>query len=301
MFVTDLDSPFAPWDGRRVPVTFLGGYLGAGKTTVLNELLARTSLKVAVMVNDVGSVNIDAKLIKSTSGSAVELTDGCVCCSLSEGFVAAFDQLRKRSEPPDHVVIELSGVAEPHRVRPWASTPGFKLDGVAVLVDASQYLSQVDSGLIGHYVRRQVEAADLLVLTKTDLVEESTVLEVTERLKGEVPACRIIRSSSPTALAALIELGARQPKGEVATPAASLFDSHSVELVSVNKAIDLQSLQTVVANLVADNSVVRIKGIVKTQDAGMQLVQVVGSRSSITELTQAEMSSPTDLVVIRVN
>ena len=301
MFVTDLDSPFAPWDGRRVPVTFLGGYLGAGKTTVLNELLARTSLRVAVLVNDVGSVNIDAKLIKSTSGSAVELTDGCVCCSLSEGFLEAFDQLRKRPEPPDHVVVELSGVAEPDRVRPWASTPGFKLDGVAVLVDASQYLAQVDSDPIGQYVRRQVQAADLLVVTKTDLVDEATLEEVSDRLKVKASGCRIIHSTSPTALAALVELGGRQPVSEVATPETSLFDSHTVELMPTDDMQSVESLQEVVAGLVSDDAVVRVKGIVETTDAGLQLVQAVGSRCSVTQLTQAENAEPTGLVIIRVD
>ena len=301
MFVTDLDSPFAPWDGRRVPVTFLGGYLGAGKTTVLNELLGRTSLRVAVLVNDVGSVNIDAKLIKSRSGSAVELTDGCVCCSLSEGFLEAFDQLRKRPEPPDHVVVELSGVAEPDRVRPWASTPGFKLDGVAVLVDASQYLTQVDSEPIGQYIRRQVKSADLLVVTKTDLVDEAKLEEVSDRLEVEAPSCRIVHSTSPTSLAALVELGGRQPASEVATPDTSLFDSHTVELVAAGVMQTLESLQAVVAGLVSDNAVVRVKGIVETTDAGLQLVQAVGSRYSVTQLTQAEAAEPTGLVVIRVD
>ena len=189
------------------------------------------------------------------SGSAVELTDGCVCCSLSEGFLAAFDQLRNRPEPPDHVVVELSGVAEPDRVRPWACTPGFKLDGVAVLVDASQYLAQVDSELIGHYIQRQVEAADILVVTKTDLVDAATLEKVSERLSSEAPDCRIIHSSSPTALAALVELGGRQPEGEIATPEVSLFDSHTVELMPVDDVQTLESLQAFIGNLVSDSAV----------------------------------------------
>ena len=129
-----MEPEFLPWDGRRVPVTFLAGYLGSGKTTLINSVLATTDRPVAVFVNDVGSVNVDARLIRRLSGDTLELTDGCVCCSLSDGFGAAFDQLRAREVPPDHLVIELSGVADPTRVLPWGRSAGFRLDGSCLSV-----------------------------------------------------------------------------------------------------------------------------------------------------------------------
>ncbi len=293
---------FAPWDGRRVPVTFLGGYLGSGKTTLLNELLARTNLKLAVLVNDVGSVNIDVKLIKSSSGNAIELTDGCVCCSLSEGFQVAFDQIRAREEPPDHIVVELSGVAQPDRMRPWASTAGFKLDGVVILVDSEQFLEQIDSELTGYKIQRQLEAADLLVLTKTDLVSGEMLVEVENRVEQLVPGRKVVHSSTPSAFAAILELGGRQHGSDADVPAMSLFDSHSVEVETVptGESFTVAALNKIVADLTADKNVVRVKGIIETEDAGMQLVHVVGNRQSITTLPQAEMASATDLVVIRI-
>ena len=79
----EVEEPdFAPWDGRRVPVALLGGYLGSGKTTLLNELLRRTEVPIAVLVNDVGAVNIDSRLIERRASDTLELTGGCVCCSL---------------------------------------------------------------------------------------------------------------------------------------------------------------------------------------------------------------------------
>ena len=160
----------APWDGRRVPVTLLGGYLGAGKTTVLNSVLARTERPIAVLVNDVGAVNIDASLVRRRNSDTIELTDGCVCCTLAGGLAAAFDGLRSRPEPPDHVILELSGVADPARVAPWADSDGFRLDGIVVLVDADQFADRLDDPVTGPSVQAQLAAADLFIVTKLDLV-----------------------------------------------------------------------------------------------------------------------------------
>ncbi len=133
------DEGVAPWDGRRVPMTLLGGYLGSGKTTLLNDLLRRTDRPIAVLVNDVGEINIDAALLQRRSADTIELTDGCVCCSISESLGSTLADMRRRPTPPDHVVIELSGVADPTQVMPWAESDGFRLDGVVVLVDATNF------------------------------------------------------------------------------------------------------------------------------------------------------------------
>ena len=96
-----------PWDGRRVPVTFVGGYLGAGKTTAINEVLAAADRPIAIVVNDAGAINIDAALIKGCDGNSIELTDGCVCCTSIDDMGAALDKIRARPEPPDHLVLSL--------------------------------------------------------------------------------------------------------------------------------------------------------------------------------------------------
>ncbi|RZV41139.1 MAG: GTP-binding protein, partial [Acidimicrobiales bacterium] len=150
---------YAPWDGRRVPVLLLGGYLGAGKTTLINEMLRRTDVPIAVLVNDVGAVNIDAELIRRHEGDTLDLTGGCVCCSLKNGFLEAFDELRAGPVPPELVVVELSGVADPRSAASLSETPGFTVDSVAVLVDLEQFLDfEAESSVVADSVRAQVEA-----------------------------------------------------------------------------------------------------------------------------------------------
>ena len=132
------EPEYLPWDGRRVPITFVGGYLGAGKTTAINEVLATADRPIAVVVNDAGAVNVDAALIRGCDGDAIELTDGCVCCTNIDDMGAAFDTIRSRPDPPDHMVVELSGVAEPTNVIPWGRSAGFLLDGVVIVVAVDQ-------------------------------------------------------------------------------------------------------------------------------------------------------------------
>lgn len=292
----DAIDGFAPWDGRRVPVTLLGGYLGSGKTTAINELLAITDRPVAVLVNDVGAVNVDAALIARRHGDTIELTDGCVCCGLNNGLADAFDQIRRRPSPPDHVLLELSGVADPRPVLPWATTAGFRLDGVIILIDADQFLDRADDAGTAATVEAQLSSADLFLMTKTDLASDATVVAVTERLAGLAPGVPVLRSDSPTAGAAFLNLGTRNPRGLSALPAPSLFDAHETSLVSLPDPIDLAELDRVLAGL--GDRALRAKAVVRDNDGIRHLVQVVGKRRLITPLPAAEDQPPTDLVVI---
>lgn len=293
----DRDPEFAPWDGRRVPVTLIGGYLGAGKTTIVNRLLARTDRPVAVLVNDVGSINVDRSLIARRNGDTVELTDGCVCCSLSQGLAEAFDRLRRRPTAPDHVVIELSGVADPTRVVPWARSNGFTLDAVVVLVDAEQFLDRLDDDRIGPLVTRQLQAADLALVTKTDLVVEDRIESVTGRVQELVgPGTPILGASGPEAVAALLDTATRRPGGATATPAPTLFDAHEVTTLPLPDPIAEAEVDRLLDGL--GPRVVRAKGIGRDPQGRLMLIQVVGHRRSITPLPAAEAEPPTDLVVI---
>lgn len=290
------EPEFLPWDGRTVPLTLLGGYLGAGKTTVINELLARTDRPIAVLVNDVGAVNVDAALIRRRNRDTIEFTDGCVCCSLSDGIGRAFDQLREREVPPDHVILELSGVADPDRVRPWGATAGFRLDGVVVLVDCDQFEELKEHPVIGSVVASQIRAADLLLLTKTDLVTPQAVNQATIELGRLAPNTPVVHSSNALAIAGLLELGANHPGGVSHLPPHSLFDQHKVEVQPLPSPITRHELEQVVATL--PDTVLRAKGIALAPDGTHLLIQVVGRRRVITELSAAEGQQPTDLVVI---
>lgn len=101
----------------NIPFTVLGGYLGAGKTTLLNHLLTNTQgLRIAVLVNDFGSVNIDVGLIRSHAGDTINLANGCMCCSIANNFALVMKELGDRRQDFDHIVIEASGVANPGKI-----------------------------------------------------------------------------------------------------------------------------------------------------------------------------------------
>ncbi|MEQ8839365.1 MAG: GTP-binding protein [Acidimicrobiales bacterium] len=295
-----MDDPYtdtvAPWDGRRVPVTLLGGYLGAGKTTVINAVLAKTDRPIAVLVNDVGAVNIDASLVRKRHGDTIELTDGCVCCSLAGGLAAAFDDLRARPEPPDHVILELSGVADPDRVAPWAGSDGFRLDGVVVLVDSEQFVERLEDPATGPSVRRQIEAADLFVLSKLDLASADDRRATETALAELAPAVPILDAADAVATASFLDLGTRRPGGVADTPPPELFDAHDVHTQPVPQPIERADFETMIESLPA--STLRAKGIAVTPDGTRLLAQVVGRRRLVTVLPDAERQPPTDLVVI---
>jgi G3E family GTPase len=294
---------FLPWDGRRVPLTFVGGYLGAGKTTLINELLRETDRPIAVLVNDAGSVNVDASLVRRRHGDTIELTNGCVCCTSIDEMGQAFDVLRARPEPPDHVVVELSGVADPERMLPWGRSAGFRLDGLVVVVAADQLLDGALPGWITEQLESHVRAADLVVLTKTDLVAAGEVDGVLARL-AELSSAPLIRAGrgelAPGALGRFLALGGRRPGGVSAMPAATLFDAHRIDTVGVPGGLTVDALRGWLDELPGRvaGRVVRAKGVVDTDDAGPVLVQVVGRRIEIEPVPEPEREPATDLVVI---
>ena len=151
-----------------MPVTVIGGYLGAGKTTMLNHLLRTSGERVAVIVNDFGETVIDADLVESHDGDTLSLANGCICCTLADGFDAALRTVTERELRPERLIIEASGVADPAQVAAYAHGPGLTLDGVLVVVDTTTISRQSSDRLVGDVVRGQLQAADLLVATHGD-------------------------------------------------------------------------------------------------------------------------------------
>ncbi len=299
------EPDYLPWDGRRVPITFVGGYLGAGKTTAINDVLAQADRPVAVIVNDAGAVNIDAALIRRRHGDTIELTNGCICCSSIEEMGAAFDLLRSRPTPPDHVLVELSGVAEPERMLPWGASAGFTLDGLVVVVGADQLTGDDLPDWIQVHLRKQVAAADLLVLTRTDLVDPAGAERARAELGRLAPGTPVYRAGpdrrSTGALGRFLALGGRSPHGPPPAPTQpSLFDAHQTRLVAIPAVLDRAGLAAWLDAEMgrATGTVVRAKGVAHTVDVGPVLIQVVGRRREISPLPGPERQPATDLVLI---
>lgn len=154
-----------------MPLTVIGGFLGAGKTTLLNQLLSQSNgQRLAVLVNDFGELNIDAELIASSAGDIVALTNGCVCCSIGDDLSTALIRVLDAEPPYEGIVIEASGVSDPWRIAQIGlAAPELFLEGVIVLIDASVVLLQARDLLLADVLLRQVQAADLVVLNKSDL------------------------------------------------------------------------------------------------------------------------------------
>ena len=192
--------------------------------------------------------------------------------------------------------MELSGIANPTPAAGLAATPGFMLDSIVVLIDLDQFLEAEDeSSVVADAVRTQVRAADVLLLSKRDLVDDAREVAVRARLAELSPGVPILLADSAHSTAGLVGLGTRRPIPEIGR-GASLFDQFQTTLIPFDGAIRRQELDAVLDDLPANT--VRAKGIVQVETGELVLVQIVGRRRSVDPLPMAEMSEPTDLVVI---
>ena len=251
-----------------VPVTLITGFLGAGKTSLVNHLLANAAgARIAVVVNDFGAVNIDARLIERREGDVVTLENGCICCSLSDGMVATVAALVRRSVPPEHIVIETSGISDPIEIARALADPELQayapLDGVVTLVDAEGVTSLDGASL--ELARRQVAAADLVLLNKVDGLDADTQRSASNWVRCVSTAVQIVPTThARMPVQAILGLG-----GTLLTPGAQPAAGHDAEAfeslsLECTAPVPMERLHALLAAL--PRTVLRVKGVVNVAE-----------------------------------
>jgi G3E family GTPase len=198
-------TPMLPPSSDPIPLTVIGGYLGAGKTTLVNHVLRNCGRRsLAVIVNDFGSVDMDATLVSRRRAQIISLNRGCICCARQTEFVLTLARLRSRVAPLDHVLVEASGISDPARIAEHADLHGFRLEAIIAVADAEAVRSHAASALNGGRVRQQLTAADMLVFNKVDLVSEREKQSVRDWLAEVAPAARVVEATYARIPASLV-------------------------------------------------------------------------------------------------
>jgi cobalamin biosynthesis protein CobW len=302
----------------RIPATIITGFLGAGKTTLVRHLLANANgLRLAIIVNEFGSVGVDGETLRGCGiescpeENIVELSNGCLCCTVAEDFIPTMQALIDRSVPPDHILIETSGLALPKPLVKAFDWPSIRsrltVDGVIAVVDAPAVASgrfaqdpeaiarqreldpsvDHDNPLVEVY-EDQLMAADLIVLNKTDLIDAETH----ERLKRDVAAVvprmvkMIAAHEGRVDASVLLGIGAAaeddlaaRPSHHDALDGAHEHDDFESFVVPLPELRDADVLLARLKAVAEAHDVLRIKGFVSIAGKPMRLaVQGVGGR-----------------------
>jgi G3E family GTPase len=282
---------------KRIPALVLSGFLGSGKTTVVQRLLAdavERGVRVALISNELGELGIDRALLGQGGQSYIELEGGCVCCELSDDLLETLVDL-KRDIDPDRFIIETSGVALPYdtQLNFWREPAcDFIGDDMAVVVVNADQLAE-GRDLEGTF-EDQVQSADLMILNKIDLIPEADWPKIEARLRDiepEAPLIRAVRGDVDLDLLFPPDLGELDRRGQA--PASRPHTHEQFETEEWNPQPGL-SAEAIESYLVAAD-LLRAKGFVET-DEGLRLLQLVGRRIEISEPTEA----PPDGLIGRV-
>ena len=277
-----------------LPVTVVGGYLGAGKTTLVNSLLRQADgRRLAIMVNEFGALPIDASLVEAADERIVSLVGGCVCCSYGEDLVSSLAMLEALEPRPDHVLLEASGVAFPGAIAGTVDLlQGFALDGAVVLADAETVRGRADDRYLGSTVRRQLAQADLILLNKCDLAGDADAVEAW--LGETAPDARLLRTVRSDAPIDIV-LGAWT--GRAALPAAGGPFDHTQGYATAALDPPEGAEPEALARILADpaHGLLRAKGFMPRPGGGMAAIQTVGSRWTVSD---APAKAPAGLVCI---
>jgi G3E family GTPase len=274
----------------KIPVTLIAGFLGVGKTTLLNHILSGDhGVRAAVLVNDFGSINIDAKLIVGVEGDTVNLANGCVCCTIRDDLVGACLGLLRRPEAPDHLFVELSGVSDPVPVlNTFLETQlalVFSFNSLLSVVDAEQ-LPQLE-GEMSRLARGQIGVADVVVLNKTDLVSADALARVKQLVQLVTPGSRIIETVQSRIPLELVFEGGReapQPRPEEDYRGERAHDHvFTTWSWTSDRPLSLPKLRSALEQL--PEAVYRCKGVIHIEEipVARYILQMVGKRYYLDE------------------
>lgn len=304
-----------------LPLTILGGYLGAGKTTVLNHLLRHAQgRRIAVVVNDFGAINIDADLIENQTADTLSISGGCVCCSFGDDLQQTLLSLQTRAHLFDHIVIETSGVTLPRNLRAAISLiPGVSVAGTIVVVDAERVREQAADRHVGDAVIDQLRSADLLLLSKCDLVDDDALAGLQTWLKDQsrAPILQIVQGELP--LSVMLGEFERRPHGggrSAHSPSAGpssqqspqtdrplraaghLLTRYHTAFIELPETLDPHQVARTLAEL--NPPLLRAKGFIRGPDDALVSLQVVGHRATISP-APSQVAGTGRLVMIRAD
>lgn len=304
MGMLKIHKPEAP-----IPVTIIGGFLGAGKTSLLNEILSGDhGIRAGVLVNDFGAINIDSQLVVGVDeDETINLANGCICCNIRDDLVAACLLMLQRPEPPEILLIETSGVSDPFQVANSFVNPDFNgaflLNAILTIVDAKQ-LPNLE-GEMAALAKKQIEVADFLILNKLDLVSKEELNLVKGIARKIAPKSRILETSyGRIPLELVLSNSHKENDGFRLFPGHGSPSHHhtfSTWHWTSDQKLSLPRIKRVLEKL--PDSIYRAKGILYIEEMPIYKVvmQMVGGRYEIGETDKWGGTSPkSELVLIGV-
>ncbi|WIY25617.1 cobalamin biosynthesis protein CobW [Parasedimentitalea psychrophila] len=304
-------------DLNKIPVTVVTGFLGAGKTTLIRHLMQNPQGKrLGILVNEFGTAGVDGDILKSCAdencpeNNIIELANGCICCTVADDFIPTIEALMALPEPPEHILIETSGLALPKPLLKAFDWPAIRsritVDGVITLADAEavakgqfapdlkavQAQREADDSIdhdtpLSEVFEDQIACADIILLSKADLAGEEGVAQARKMITSINPRSLPVLPMSEGVIDPRIVLGLNAAAEDDLEARPSHHDGHHDHehddfesiVVEMGEVSDPQALQDAIVKLAQTRNILRVKGYVAVEGKPMRmLVQAVGER-----------------------